>query len=86
MASDCEHGLPADFCARCRAQAQGLPRWVHVTGAGAVFHVREDCEGLHAGWAKARRFGKETTQLRRVDVVDALARGLGACEKCCQDL
>ena len=86
MPADCRHGLVVDFCAYCRAAAQGLPRWVLVTGAGAVYHVRNDCDALHAGWARARRFGKEATALRRVDAVEARALGLEACSECCAHL
>ncbi len=78
----CIHELTTRSCWQCRPQAAGLPARVKVTSGGLVYHLDEACPALHDGWRKLERRGGIRSSLDSVPMVDALARGFGACEVC----
>lgn len=61
---------------------RGLTSRVLVTNGGSVFHRTADCEALHEGQRKARRFGRDTHAPQQVPLSAAMAAGRGACIPC----
>jgi hypothetical protein len=82
----CIHDLVRNECVDCRPARPGLPARVAMTSGGAVFHISQQCEGLHDGWRLLSRSGRTPSDLVWVPIADALASGRGSCEKCCGHL
>jgi ribonuclease HI len=82
----CLHDLVRNQCWQCRPRSGNLPDRVKVTSGGSVFHLSEGCAALHDGWRQLERRGGIRSDLTSIPTVDALARGLGACEDCCRGL
>ncbi|MEV8478108.1 hypothetical protein [Streptomyces sp. NPDC051173] len=78
----CVHDLVVGQCTECAPVPRGLTGRVFITQGGSVFHRTTDCEALHDGQRKARRFGRDTHDPRDVALPVAMADGHGACIPC----
>ncbi|MFP3986385.1 hypothetical protein U9R90_02560 [Streptomyces sp. E11-3] len=81
----CAHELVVGQCTECAPVPRGLVARVYVTSGGSVFHRATNCEALHDGQRKARRFGRDNHVPQQIGVSVALAEGRGACIPCFPD-